>query len=318
MSGNIYKNDNFGEGIPEYYSYRNAYNSMLTPSTVHIHNTGLQQFYRRYLLQKAISVFKWDIPDRWAKNYFLYVLYCWGFIAVVNTDKYGVICQQCGLSGFDLYYQPRTAIISNPLLSGILNPQIGTQCTLIRLQPDYGGILDIVNFYADMLALCAESASINMLNTRLAYVFASDNKAMAESFKKLYDTIASGEPAAFIDRQMFNDDATLKLQYFNQDVGNSYIAGDVLDDMRKWEMKFDTEIGIPTTNTLKKERLITDEAETAGAESRSKCELWLDELKKSCSAANEMFNLQLSVDWRDDIVSEVKDDAGDNGSDSNI
>lgn len=318
MSGNVYKNDNFGEGIPEYYSYRNAYNSMITPSTVHIHNTGLQQFYRRYLLQKAISVFKWSIPDQWAKNYFLYVLYCWGYIAIVNTDKYGVICQQCGLSGFDLYYQPRNAIIANPLLTGILQPQIGTQCTLIRLQPDYGGILDIVNFYADMLALCAESASTNMLNTKLAYVFASDNKAMAESFKKLYDTIASGEPAAFIDRQMFNDDGTLKLQFFNQDVGGSYIAGDILDDMRKWEMKFDTEIGIPTTNTLKKERLITDEAETAGAESRSMCELWLDELQKSCSAANDMFDLQLSVDWRDDLKSEVTDDARDNGPDSNI
>lgn len=316
MSGNVFKNQNFGEGIPEYYSYKNAYNSFVTPSTVHIHNTGLQRFYQRYLLQKAVSVFNWTLPEQWAANYFLYTLYCWGFIAVVNTDKYGVICQQCALSGFDLYYQPRNAVIANPLLTGILNPQIGQQCTLIRLQPDYGGIMDIVNFYADMLALCAESAATNMLNTKLAYVFASDNKAMAESFKKLYDTIAAGEPAAFIDRQLFNDDGSLKLQFFNQDLANTYIAGDILDDMRKWEMKFDTEIGIPTTNTLKKERLITDEAETAGAESRSKCELWLDELHKSVEQANDMFNLNISVNWRDDLKEESNE--SDIGLDRNI
>ena len=286
--------------LPFYYDYKNARNSTVNPSTVHVRDTGLQRYFARYLLQKTISVFKWDMPKTWSKNYLLYTLYCWGYVAVINTDKFGVIPQQCTLGGFDVFYQPKFATVANPLLRGILNPVIGKQCELLRLQPDYGGVMDIVNFYADMLALSAETASTNLLNSKLAYVFASDGKAGAESFKKLYDQIASGEPAAYIDKNLYRDDGTPTWNFFNQNLKETYIAGDILNDMRLWEMKFDNEIGIPTTNTTKKERLITDEANSAIEESRTKAQLWLDELQESCRKINNMFGIRLWVDWRED------------------
>ena len=286
--------------LPFYYDYKNARNSTINPSTVHVRDTGLQRYFARYLLQKTISVFKWDMPKTWSKNYLLYTLYCWGYVAVINTDKFGVIPQQCTLGGFDVFYQPKFATVANPLLRGILNPVIGKQCELLRLQPDYGGVMDIVNFYADMLALSAETASTNLLNSKLAYVFASDGKASAESFKKLYDQIASGEPAAYIDKNLYRDDGTPSWNFFNQNLKQTYIAGDILNDMRLWEMKFDNEIGIPTTNTTKKERLITDEANSAIEESRTKAQLWLDELQESCRKINNMFGTSLWVEWRED------------------
>lgn len=286
--------------LPFYYDYKNARNSTVNPSTVHVRDTGLQRYFARYLLQKTISVFKWDMPKTWSRNYLLYTLYCWGYVAVINTDKFGVIPQQCTLGGFDVFYQPKFATVANPLLRGILNPVIGKQCELLRLQPDYGGVMDIVNFYADMLALSAETASTNLLNSKLAYVFASDGKAGAESFKKLYDQIASGEPAAYIDKNLYRDDGTPTWNFFNQNLKETYIAGDILNDMRLWEMKFNNEIGIPTTNTTKKERLITDEADSAIEESRTKAQLWLNELQESCRKINNMFGIRLWVDWRDD------------------
>ena len=286
--------------LPFYYDYKNARNSTINPSTVHVRDTGLQRYFARYLLQKTLSVFQWDMPKTWSRNYLLYTLYCWGYVAVINTDKFGVIPQQCTLGGFDVFYQPKFATVANPLLRGILNPVIGKQCELLRLQPDYGGVMDIVNFYADMLALSAETASTNLLNSKLAYVFASDGKAGAESFKKLYDQIASGEPAAYIDKNLYRDDGTPTWNFFNQNLKETYIAGDILNDMRLWEMKFDNEIGIPTTNTTKKERLITDEANSAIEESRTKAQLWLDVLQESCRKINNMFGIRLWVDWRVD------------------
>lgn len=294
--------------LPFYYDYKNARNSTVNPSTVHIRDTGLQRYFARYLLQKTISVFKWDMPKTWSRNYLLYTLYCWGYVAIINTDKFGVIPQQCTLGGFDVFYQPKFATVANPLLRGILNPIIGKQCELLRLQPDYGGVMDIVNFYADMLALSAETAGTNLLNSKLAYVFASDGKAGAESFKKLYDQIASGEPAAYIDKNLYRDDGTPTWNFFNQNLKETYIAGDILNDMRLWEMKFDNEIGIPTTNTTKKERLITDEANSAIEESRTKAQLWLDELQESCRKINNMFGIRLWVDWREDNASDALTD----------
>lgn len=149
-----------------------------------------------------MSVFEWDLPETWNKDYFLYVLYCWGYVAVINTDKFGVIPQGCGLKGYDVFYAPTHAVIANPLLSGILEPRIGTQCELMKLQPDFSGILDLVGHYAEQMALASQSVSVNLLNSKLSYVFTAKTKALAESLKKMYDQIASGEPAVVIDSRL--------------------------------------------------------------------------------------------------------------------
>lgn len=287
------------QAAPYMYDYINAEVSQHSPSTVHTKNTELQRFFARYLLQKAMSVFKWDLPETWDRDYFLYVLYGIGYIAVINTDKYGVIPQQCGLDGYNIFYQPKRALVTNPLLKGLRRLDIGTQCTLIKLQPDYGSVMDLVGFYADMMALTAETAGVNLVNSRLSYVFFGKNKNTAESQKKLFDRVASGEPATFVDTALYDvQSGNPSWIPFQQNVGQNYIAGDALADLRKWEMMFDTDVGIPNANTDKKERLITDEVNANNAEVTSKADLWLDQLQKSFAQTSKMFGVKLGVEWR--------------------
>lgn len=287
-----------GNGIPALADHINVANWAASPSTVHCRNTGLSKFFQRYLLQKAMTLFKWELPETWSESYFLYVLYCWGYLCVINTNKFGVIPQACTLTGYNVFYQPTNAIVTNPLLRGIVQPQIDRQCTIIRLQPDYGGIMDMVSYYADMLALCAESVGMNLMNTHLSYVFSANNKTAAESFKKLADKIASGEVAVAIDKNLFKDDGSKNWEAFEQNLKQVYIASDVLSDMRKIEAMFDTDVGIPNANTDKRERLVTDEVNANNVETVSKCSMWLEELQKSVKKTNKMFGLNISVDWR--------------------
>lgn len=284
--------------IPAYYDYINAENSKYSPSEIHANNTALNRYFEKYLLQRAMSVFTWDLPENWDKNYFLYILYCYGYGAVLNTDKFGVIFQQCGLYGYNIYYQPTTAVISNPLLRGNLRPRIGTQCEIIRLQPNYSGILDIVQYYANLMAMCSETAAVDLQNSKIAWIFAAKNKQGAESFKKMFDEVAGGKPASFIDKSLFEDDGSPAWQMFNNNVKNTYVVDDILESMRVIEQRFDTEIGIPTANTEKKERLIQDEVNSNNVETTSKIDLWLEMLKECCEKVNNMFNTKLSVNWR--------------------
>ena len=287
-------------GAPYYYNYINAETSQVTPSTVHVKDSGLCRYFTKYLLQKAMSVFEWDLPETWNKDYFLYVLYCWGYVAVVNTDKFGVIPQGCGLKGYDVFYAPTHAVIANPLLSGILEPRIGTQCELLKLQPDFSGILDLVGHYAEQMALASQSVSVNLLNSKLSYVFTAKTKALAESLKKMYDQIASGEPAVVIDSRLKNAaDGEETWKAFEQNVGGNYIVTDLLADLRKIEAMFDTEIGIPNANTDKRERLIQDEVNANNIETYSKCAMWLENLQDACKRVNDMFGLSISVRWRE-------------------
>lgn len=286
-------------GAPYYYNYINAETSQVTPSTVHVKDSGLCRYFTKYLLQKAMSVFEWDLPKTWNKDYFLYVLYCWGYVAVVNTDKFGVIPQGCGLKGYDVFYAPTHAVIANPLLSGILEPRIGTQCELLKLQPDFSGILDLVGHYAEQMALASQSVSVNLLNSKLSYVFTAKTKALAESLKKMYDQIASGEPAVVIDSRLKNAaDGEETWKSFEQNVGGNYIVTNLLSDLRKIEAMFDTEIGIPNANTDKRERLIQDEVNANNIETYSKCAMWLENLQDACKRVNDMFGLSIAVRWR--------------------
>lgn len=294
---------------PIFYNYQNVNDASHFP----IHgNAIISRYFKRYLLQKAISVFKWKLPDWWAENFLLYCLYCFGYVAVFETDKFGVIFQPCGLRGYDVFYRPTHAVIANPLIDKRLEPQIGKQCELLRLMPDYGGIMDIVSHYAEQMAICVETLTGNMFNSRLAYVFFSENKAATDSFTKMYDQISSGKPVSIIDKALRSNPDSDKAPWelFTQNLGQNYIADQLLSDLRKIEAMFDTDIGIPNANTDKRERLITDEVNANNIEVLSKCSLWLQELQKSCKRCNDMFGLDLAVNWRFDLK-EVNENASD-------
>ncbi|MBP5433243.1 hypothetical protein [Ruminococcus sp.] len=287
--------------MSNYYTYDmiNMYNAYRSPSTVHCKNTGLVNYYVRYLVQKVISVFEFiNIPETWAINYFQYVLICRGYIGILRTDEFGVIPQECGLGGFNVFYQPKFITVANPLLTGIKQPEIGTECEVIKMQPDYGSIMDLVSTYADLMALCLESAGVNLLNSKLSYVFAAGNKTQAESFKKMFDKIASGEPAAFVDKNLFNEDGSRNWDVFFQNLKQNYVASDILDDMKTLEDQFNTAIGIPNANTQKRERLITDEVNANNIDTESKISLWLETMRGDMRRVNNMFGLDLDVRYR--------------------
>lgn len=283
-----------GNGCPSFMNYQNPHSLGVRFKI----DLELSKFFQRYLLQKVFSVFKWNIPAHWSKEYFLHVLYCWGYIAIVNTDLFGIIPQGCGLAGFDVFYRPTNAIITNPLLKGILQPRIGKECALLKLNHDYGGIMDLVEYYGGMMALTAQTAGANLTNSKLSYIFSAPTKAAAESFKTMHNKILDGELSVVVDKNLFNADGTPNWTSFTQNVGQNYIASQLFEDLRKLEQRFDTAIGIPNANTEKKERLITDEVNANNVETIALCELWLEELKRGCSEANSMFGINLSVDWR--------------------
>ena len=158
--------------------------------------------------------------------------------------------------------------------------------------------MDLVGFYADLMALAAESASINFLNSHVANVFPAKNKRNAESYKKLYDNVAGGEPAVVIDSTLFKEDGSVSWEVFQQNLKENYIASDLLTDLLKIKNMFCTDIGIPNANTEKRERLVTDEVNANNIETKTRCELWLESLKKSAEDTNNMFGTSITVDWR--------------------
>ena len=165
--------------------------------------------------------------------------------------------------------------------------------------------MDLVTTYADLMALALETTGANLLNSKLSFVFFAENKTAAESFKKLYDSVASGEPMAVIDKNLLLEDGTPAWQIFTQNVGQNYITDRLLNDMKTLEDQFNTVIGVPNANTQKRERMITDEVNANNVDTQCRVNLWLETMNKDIEQVNKMFGTDIKVKYRYDDITKV-------------
>lgn len=281
-------------GIPVDYTYINAVNGQKNPSTIHSQNIELTKFFERYLIDDFLGQWEVKLPETWAYNYTMYTLVYFGFLAVINTDKFGVIPQQCNLYGFDVMYQPTTAQIINPLIPNAIDARIHRDTELIKLFPDFGGIYDLIQFYAEKMALLSEGIDVNIINSKLSYIIGVDSKSSAETFKKTIDKVTSGEACVVTGKELFSEDGTPMWNTFAQNLKQNYIASQQLEDLKKLKLMFDTDVGIPNANTEKKERLTDDEVNSNNVETQTKIELIADSLEESANRVNKMFGTNIS------------------------
>lgn len=299
----------FNFSIPTDYNMSNLITNMVTPNTIHCRNTALFGFFQRYLLQEVFSLYKWTMPDGWDEDAFKYWLFGIGTVAIINTDEFGIIPQPCTLGGYNVFYRPAWALITNPLL-GSIKADIDKECTVIKLTPDYAGIMDLINHYADQMALVCETVEVDVNNVKIATIFGAENKAQAEAYKKMFDQVASGNPAIVMGKNMLKDiDGSPAWMPFTQNVKNTYIVTELLADLRTIRNQFLTDIGIPNSNTLKRERLISDEVNSNNVETRTKCELWLESIQMGIKKTFKLFGeFTFSVDFRFDAPAMNKEE----------
>ena len=129
-------------------------------------------------------------------------------------------------------------------------------------------------------------------------ILAGINSAFVSVFKKLFDNIQAGNPAVFFDKKLLDEEGNISWQLFNQDLQRNYIAGSILEDMAKWDARFNTEIGIPNVNIAKQSGVSDSEVHANDTDVQSKALVWVEEIRKGFDKANELFGLDLSVKYK--------------------
>lgn len=287
---------------PLNYEQINVVNGSYNPSMVKSYNNATFDFWQRALFQRATSVLKFTLPEEWQGNirdFFLYCLFKYGYVAVSESAEFGKFFQPCSLAGYDFYYQPTRALIANPAYNADL--KIHEECELIKLTPDYFGVFDIINFYAEKLATLDNAINMSLINNKFSWLVAAKNKAAAEALKKIFDQINEGKPAVFFDKALLNDGATKSepWQFLERkNLKESYLTTDQLKDFQTILNNFDSEIGIPTIPYEKAERMVTSEANSRMIDSTSRSIIWLECLESSMKLVNEKYGLNLAVELR--------------------
>lgn len=246
-------------------------------------------FYKERMLRKIFELFSFTVPEEWDLDYFRQHLFLDGYVGVTDTAL-GVLALKCAASGYNVFERPTKLIFANPVL-GNFDRIIGTDCEVIRLQYNWLGIMPILDKYAYLLAMCDSAVSVNLMNSKVAFIATAEGKAAAETIKTAYQQISEGNPFVCMSK-----DSVDSISWELLNVKNTFIGNDVsLLKQTIWN-EFLTEIGIPNFNRDKRERMITDEVNANNAETAFSMSHWLEEIRAGMNRANTMFGLDLRVE----------------------
>lgn len=300
--------------VPIYYDYATQLHNAISPGSVHPKDNTTTRYYMDYLLKRAMSVLKFDnIPDNWDRYYFEYLLYCRGFVAIIDSPTFGVIPQMCQIGGWNIYRAPSFAMIANQVLPSSEtgrywladeynkqeHPDIKGTCVLIRLQPNFKGLLDVCSITAERLAYMHEALMMNLANSKLAYIIGAENKATAELFKAAVDSIQEGNLMVAAGKGLWDKSTGKPLwQGFSQNLSQNYIATNILEDMRAELNDFNNFIGIPSTNYNKKAHMTEVEVNANDVETESLVDIMYESVKFGIDKMNAKYGLDVTVKKR--------------------
>lgn len=310
--------------LPMNFDKINLATSTYTPNTIKTRDNEAFRYWERSLLQRAFSVIEIEnLPESWkgeVKDFLYYCLYGFGFVAVGFEKEYDIYFQPATLKGRNLYYQPTSVIISNPAFNKSKELKLGTDAELIRLTPDYRGIFDIIDYYAEKLALINTSTSTSLINTKMPFILGAKNRQAAQALKKMLDKVNQGEPAVVYDQRIENDPNSkdIPFQMVQLFKGTDYITDKLLQDTATILNAFDTEIGIQTLPYQKAERMVAAEASSKQQESIARCTVWLNTLNESFDKVNKMFGTDLHAKLTFEPVAQITEGGGQNAGNDDI
>lgn len=308
--------------------------NMKIPSTYWDKKSEVYKYWFRSLLHKIDSsiVFK-NLPKGFSNDFFMFCLWVRGYVLFFKTDRSdlqkfgenGVVFQPCFVSGYDFYYQPKIATVANPYMSYKNKFTLGEKekAWLLKLTPDFLGVLDILDYYASKLASISEAIDMSIINSKLGVIATASNEAQAATLKAVYDKIQRGETLIVFDDLTKDSDEIIPrkepFEIWIQELKKNYILTDQLADMQTILNSFYCEIGLPVA-IEKKERLVTSEADFAAAQSQARIACWIQTINESLEVINKLFNLNIEVEYasqNDDLGDRAGAEQENSGSEPN-
>lgn len=286
-------------------------------------STDALNYWERSFFQRCRSIIEFNgLPEAgagqigWDYDAFMYQLFRMGYAVVFRSKKYGMVVQPGTPTGYGLQYQPRGMNITTQFFNFGRPLEIGTECGVIKLTPDYRGIWDIITKYAVEMQHAEVAIRQSALNSRFAYgAFAKDDK-QKRSLELLFQRLANGEPAIVVNADLKRPmDAKstdggayeLPIMQIDRDLSKNFILPELMEFRRTILMDFYRELGIKVQPD-KKERLNVNESQSADAETFNRREVWRICLEKSLDEVNRMYGTNITFKINQPDMNEGSDE----------
>ena len=249
-------------------------------------------YYFQYLLRLTKGIFEVRVPEYWDSDFLLDTLLLNGCFGIFEKDS-EPIAMDCQPYGVSMYRKPTSFNVANPVL-GTFDRTIGEDGELIYLEEDpsangqFRTIRPLLSLYSYKLAACDKCIDQSLMNSGVAAIFSASSKKAAESYRAMYDDIAEGKPAVFVDEELgLTSNTSRNLQY--TPAKDNFVCDKVQIEKRCIIEEFLTAIGVNNANIDKRERLNSAEVNSNNDECRVATEVWKRNLRETTAKANKLF-----------------------------
>ena len=275
--------------------------------------------YCKYTFTRTQSMFTYEglpdtIPVQWLESY----LQRNGSCCIAEHD--GKLYALLGNAGGELdeYYQPTTYTVANPALKLSKTYKIGEDCVYCRNDYDAIGLVPLVSRYCGLMTENLLTVRISDINMRMMNLLSAPDDNTLQSTKQYLKDLEEGKLGVVGETPFFDG---LKLQSRGAGNGDYMIQFIELQQYLKGSMY--NELGINANFNMKREALSGQEVALNDDALMPLIDDMLKQRRAMCDKLNEMFGLNVSVDygstWHSNVVEKQlisEDELGATGAES--
>lgn len=275
--------------------------------SAYLNDATYQHYYNR-LTELAISMFEWkNLPDSIDQRFLELTLFGDGVAVFFKDEVMGYLALQSMIGGkLDVYRIPndRTAYAVN----GYNRKLDASNSVLIFNNMLHTNTISGIEYYARLLYELDRTMYVNIKAQKTPIMILCD-ETQRLVMKNLYQQYDGNEPFIFGSKNL----DMKSIQALN--TGAPFLADRIIQIKSQIWNEALTYLGISNINNVKKERLISDEVTRNMGATVSSRYTRLDMRKQACKQINDMFGLNIEVDYREDyqLIDDVESDSVEEG-----
>ena len=275
-------------------------------------NNKLYLYYFNRLKELAISMFEWkNLPSSVDPRFLELTLFNDGQCLFFKDEVMGYLTLQCTIGGqFNVYRVPtnRRAYATN----GYQNNLDETNSVIIYNNMLRENTIEVVDMFAKRLYDLDSIIDVNA-NAQKTPVLITCDETQRLTLQNIYMQYTGNQPVIYGNKNLdVNGIKVLKT--------DAPYIGQMIYELKinVWNEAL-SYLGISTVNNVKRERLITDEVQINLGGTYASRYSRMNMRKEACKNINEMFGLNIEVDYRQDYSELVeKTDSPENNEESEV
>ena len=258
--------------------------------------------YCKYTFTRTQSMFTYEglpdtIPVQWLESYLQRNGSC--CIAEHEGKLYALLGNAGG--ELDEYYQPTIYTVANPALNLSKSFKIGEDCVYCKNDYDAIGLVPLVSRYCGLMTENLLTVRISDINMRMMNLLSAPDDNTLQSTKQYLKDLEEGKLGVVGETPFFEG---LKLQ--SKGVGNGDYMIQFIELQQYLKGSMYNELGINANFNMKREALSGQEVALNDDALMPLIDDMLKQRRAMCDELNEMFGLNVSVDygstWHSNVV----------------